>query len=101
MSAHQYVQIDVRNFGINNAAKEFRDKTINLYDEFICTKINREMTVYDADQATKRFLRKMASHALNSLQENKEEFVNKYMQRYNEKVAENARIRAERQRLLD
>jgi hypothetical protein len=43
----------------------------------------------------------MATHALNSLQENKEEFVNKYMQRYNEKVAENARIRAERQRLLE
>ena len=38
----------------------------------------------------------MATHALNSLQENKEDFVTKYMQRYHEKVAENARIRAER-----
>ena len=43
----------------------------------------------------------MATHALNSLQDNKEDFVNKYMQRYNEKVAENAKIRAERQKLLE
>ena len=57
----------MRTFGINNSAKEFRDKTINLYDEFMCTKIHSQMTNYEADQATKRFLRKMATHALNSL----------------------------------
>ena len=36
----------------------------------------------------RRFLRKVATHSLNSLQENREEFTQKYMQKYQDKLNE-------------
>ena len=62
-----FEQINLKNFAMSNPAKDFRDKIITLYDEFILTKIKGDMTLYEKDQATRRFLRKVATHSLNSL----------------------------------
>jgi hypothetical protein len=59
-----------------------------MYDEFILTKIKSDMTLYEKDQATRRFLRKVATHSLNSLQESREEFINKYQEKYQAKLRE-------------
>lgn len=79
---------DLKGFAMNNPAKEFRDKIITLYDEFICTKITSDMSNVEREQAVRRFLRKVATHSLNSLQENREEFTQKYMQKYQAKLSE-------------
>ena len=39
----------MKNFAMNNPAREFRDKIITLYDEFICTKINADLTYIERD----------------------------------------------------
>ena len=83
-----FEQINLKNFAISNPAKDFRDKIITLYDEFIITKIKGDMTLYEKDQATRRFLRKVATHSLNSLQENREEFIQKYQEKYQAKLRE-------------
>ena len=41
----------------SNAAKDFRDKIIDLYDQFIATQISRDMNSYDLEEAVKFFLR--------------------------------------------
>ena len=46
------------------------------------------MTILEVDQQVRRFLRKTATHSLNSLLEDKDEFIEKYMARYHEKVNE-------------
>ena len=41
--------VDLKTFSMNNPARDFRDKIIGLYDEFICTKITSDMSLYDRD----------------------------------------------------
>jgi hypothetical protein len=44
-----FEQINLKNFAMSNPAKDFRDKIITLYDEFILTKIKGDMTMYEKD----------------------------------------------------
>ena len=85
---HQSMIIDMRQFVGSNPAKDYRDKINGMYDELICLKVNKQMTNAERDQATRRFLRKAATHALNALQETREEFMNKYLIKYHQKVKE-------------
>ena len=78
--------LDLRQFVHQNQAKDFRDKIQTMYEEFICVKVNKNMTVADKDQAARRFLRKAATHALNALQDTREEFVHKYLEKYHAKI---------------
>ena len=67
--------VNKASFVMQNPAKDMRDKVILMYDEFICLKIKDEMTLYEKDQACRRFLRKIATHSLNSLQDGREDFM--------------------------
>ena len=88
--------IDLRMFNQKNAAKDFRDKVCQLYDELACVKVNANMTYAERDQAVRRYMRKVCTHALNALQETREEFVRKYLSKYHQKMQEQADIRASR-----
>ena len=77
-----------RNFVINNPAKDYRDKVIGLYDELIAFKISDQMTIQERDQTIRRFMRKVATHVLNCLGEEREQFMSKYMEKYHKKVKE-------------
>jgi len=59
-----------------------------MYEEFICIKINKSMTVAERDQACRRFLRKAATHALNALSDTREDFMSKYLAKYHQKIKE-------------
>ena len=80
--------ITLRTFNEQNAAKDFRDKVCNLYDELACVKILPGMSLAERDQAVRRYMRKVATHALNALQETREEFVRKYLHKYHQKMNE-------------
>lgn len=54
------------------------------------------MTAAERDQAVRRFIRKVSTHALNALQETREEFVRKYLSKYHQKMQEQADLRANR-----
>lgn len=41
--------IDMRQFVHQNAAKDFRDKIQLMYEEFLCMKITKAMTVAEKD----------------------------------------------------
>ena len=71
-----------------------------MYDEFLCLKISKSMTHAEKDQATRRFLRKAATHALNALQETREDFMNKYLVQYHQQVNEQQELKAQRAVLL-
>ena len=82
----QSTLLDLRQFVQQNQAKDFRDKIQTMYEEFLCVKINKNMTVAEKDQASRRFLRKAATHALNALQDTREEFIHKYLEKYHAKI---------------
>ena len=48
------------------------------------------MTNAEKDQAIRRYMRKVATHALNALQETREEFMRKYLHKYHQKMQEQA-----------
>ncbi len=58
---------DLKSFLANNQAKDFRDKIHVLYEELLCVKISQCSSIEERDQICRRFLRKAATHALNSL----------------------------------
>ena len=72
-----------------------------MYEEFICIKINKNMTVAEKDQASRRFLRKAATHALNALQDTREEFINKYLEKYHAKIKQHQEQKARRAAMID
>ena len=80
--------ISMAAFNQSNPAKDFRDRVCALYDELACVKIQPQMSVEDKNQAVRRFMRKVATHALNALQETREEFVRKYLHKYHQKMNE-------------
>ena len=81
-------RVDLRAFNESNMAKDFRDKVNVLYDELACLKIKSDITNTDKDQILRRFMRKVATHALNALQETREEFMRKYLNKYHQKMQE-------------
>lgn len=92
--------MDKRSFIQVNPAKEFRDKVVVLYDELIGLKVNENMSFFERDQAIRRFMRKIATHALNNLQDGREEFMQKYLQKYHQKLREQQKLKDERSRQL-
>ena len=59
------------------------------------------MTVAEKDQASRRFLRKAATHALNALQDTREEFIHKYLEKYHAKIKAHQEQKARRAASID
>ena len=88
--------LNIRDFLKANGAKDLRDKVVTLYDELLCARITDEITVEDTDALIRRFIRKVATHALNGLQETREDFMKKYLSKYHQKIHEHHKKKREK-----
>ena len=77
----------MKKFISENGAKDYRDTIITMYDELISIKVTSGLTSSEKDHIVKKFMRKVATHVLNCLGDEREVFVNAYMSKYHSKLS--------------